>query len=286
MTDKLARGRLGLRYEDISQEGVLRLETLAAALGVVWRGALGDHPLVAACLREAVLPILTELEIEGAPGPFAIDAAIDAAGRAELSHVPGPEGRPSRILLDIVADLEGTLGRTNLPPPANAGARAPAGRVFARHVFTRPFAPPGERRVLALPEPGDDGRPVPEAIAAWEDPDVFGGPPPGAAALAPPEPAGEVVFGYLHTDSNQHVNSLVYPRLFEEAALRRLRAAGRSTQVHAAKVRVGFRKPSFVGDLARIVVGLYEEGGALVAAGGFACEGEDKLRASVRMTFR
>ncbi len=286
MTQKLARGRLGLRYEDISQEGVLRLETLAAALGVVWRGALAEHPLVAACLREAVLPILTELELVGTPGPFAVDSTIDAVGRAELSHVPGPDGRPSRILLDIVAELEGEIGRTNLPPPANAGARAPAGRVFARHVFTRPFAPPGARRVLALPEPGDEGRPVPPAIAAWEEPDVFGGAPPGAAPIAPPEAVGDVVFGYLHTDSNQHVNSLVYPRLFEEAALRRLRAAGRSPQLHAAAVRVGFRKPSFVGDAARIVVGLHERDGAVVAVGGFACEGEDKLRASVAMTFR
>jgi hypothetical protein len=270
MTDQPARGRLYLRYEDVSQEGIIRLETLTASLGVVWRASLVQSPLVDACRREAIIPILTELEITGAPGPFGIESGIETTGRFELAHVAGEGGEPQRLLLDLVTELHGKIGRTNLPPPPNAGERAFAGRVFARHVFTRPFAAPGERRVLALPVPDDDGDRVPAKRADWEDPEVFGGLPPGATILAEParDPA-EIAVGFLHTDSNQHVNSLVYPRLFEEAALRRMRAVGRPTTVHARAMRMGFRKPTFAGEALRVEVALYEHEGSLGAAGAF-----------------
>lgn len=286
MLDTVARGRFSLRYEDVSQDGVVRLDTLTTSLGVVWRASLLGHPLVDACRREAILPILTELEIAGEEGPFAVEGDLEVTGRADLAHVPAPGGGVARLLLDIATDLDGELGRTNLPPPERAGQRARAGRVFARHVFTRPFAPAGERRVLALPDTGGALPDVPPERADWEEPEAYGGVPDGAREVAPPadDPA-PVVFGYLHTDSNQHVNSLVYPRLFEEALLRRLASAGLGVGRHAASLRVGFRKPSFVGDRLTVRVGIHDVGGRLVGAGGFY--GDDgRMRVAVRLALR
>ena len=57
-----------------------------------------------------------------------------------------------------------------------------------------------------------------------------------------------IVFGLVHTDSNQHVNSLVYMRLFEEAVLRRFAALGLPEPVLARRLEIAYRKPCFAGD--------------------------------------
>jgi hypothetical protein len=79
-----------------------------------------------------------------------------------------------------------------------------------------------------------------------------------------PAPA---VFGLNHTDSNQHVNSLVYPRMFEEATLRRFAELGRSTKMLARYSEMAYRKPSFAGQRARIVLRAFEAGDQLGAVG-------------------
>ena len=124
--------------------------------------------------------------------------------------------------------------------------------MFCEHVFTRPFAPPGERRVLSLEI---DGAPVvPMDRYALRRPEAALDLPEGAIALdddlvLDPVP---IVFGLDHTDSNQHVNSLVYTRLFTEAALRRLAAHGRGGALLARAADFAYRKPYFAGDRARI----------------------------------
>ena len=55
--------------------------------------------------------------------------------------------------------------------------------------------------------------------------------------------------GLAHTDANQHVNSLVYPRLFEEAVLRRLATLGKPTALLTRRAEVAFRKPAFAGEV-------------------------------------
>jgi len=97
-----------------------------------------------------------------------------------------------------------------------------------------------------------------------------------------------VTFGVTHTDGNQHVNSLVYPRLFEEAALRRFAATGRSTTVLARKLDIAFRRPSFAGDSVRVVLGMWESAGRIVCTGAFLGEDENDLaraRVYVQMAF-
>jgi hypothetical protein len=66
-----------------------------------------------------------------------------------------------------------------------------------------------------------------------------------------------VAFGFSHTDSNQHVNSLVYPRLFGDAALRRFAALGADTKTLPVGLHIAFRKPFFAGDAAEIVLRAY-----------------------------
>jgi hypothetical protein len=195
----------------------------------------------------------------------------------------------TRIFSDMDAVVTGTKGRTNLPPPEDAGTRAVAGTVRAEHVFTRPFAAPGDRKVLALPR---DGRwAVPGPTRAWNPPETALEPHPAARPLEPAlalDPA-PVALGLTHTDSNQHANSLVYPRLFEDAALRRLASLGLTTDRLAQKLAVTYRRPSFAGERLSILLRAFEHGPALVCVGAFLGDGERdvaRARVYVQMTFR
>jgi hypothetical protein len=69
-----------------------------------------------------------------------------------------------------------------------------------------------------------------------------------------------VVFGLGHTDSNQHVNSLTYPQLAEEAALRRFDQLGLPVDLYARSMDVTFRKPCFAGDRVRVLVRAFRAG--------------------------
>src|SRR4051794_29637434 len=216
-----ARGQSPLRYEDISQDGRLMLLALPHAIGsVVWQQLL-RHSAVTAVGRSGIVPILTRFVIEGGDGPFSVRHPLDADGRYQLSHTRGEDGDVKQILLNIWMDATAPLGRTHGPPPPRAGEPAFAGRVFAEHVFTRLFAAPQDRKVLRLDV---DGLPaVPDARWTWRVPEATLALPPDARVLdeklLPDDQA--IVFGLTHTDANQHVNSLVYPRLFQDALLRR-----------------------------------------------------------------
>jgi hypothetical protein len=121
-------------------------------------------------------------------------------------------------------------------------------------VLTRPFGPPAERTVHRLPDGFAASRrvrftPPTETIAL----------PQGARWLddgwvTDPAP---IVFGLGHTDSNQHVNSLVYPALLEDAALRRLAALAIPTQRFVGRMEMAYRKPSFAGDVLSLRVRTY-----------------------------
>lgn len=85
-----------------------------------------------------------------------------------------------------------------------------------------------------------------------------------------PEPT-PLVFGVVHTDSNQHVNSLVYLRLFEEAVLRSLPA--KTGPVLARRLEIAYRKPCFAGDRMRIHTKTFEHEGKRAAIAAIAPEG-------------
>jgi hypothetical protein len=253
-----------LRFEDVTQDGRLALEALPAALaGTVWRGVLADSDDATALrsLRaKGVVPILTRLRLEGTRGPFSIDASVEAEGTLRLACADD-----GRFMVDMWANLYAPMGRT-YDRVEGAGERILAGRVFAEHVLTRPFAPPGERRVTDrdFPEgqrPTATRPPLPafEAIASVPD---------GATALDATvcvDPVA-IAFGVVHTDSNRHVNSLAYLRVFEEAALRRFVAMGRSSNVLARTIDIGYRRPCFAGQTMRVAQCVFEAGGHLGTA--------------------
>lgn len=270
-------GQLYLRYEDICQDGRLLPSGLPQGVGfIVWRKLLRTHPITRVLRdRDGIVPILSRLAVEAGGGPLSVSRALDAAGCYQLAHARDRDGEVSKLFLNMWVDAHGVAGLTHGPQPANAGARVWAGRVFAEHVFTKLFAPPEQRKVLSLDL---DGAPeVPETHYAWRPPEHLLELPPGAEPLEDelsPDVAA-IAFGLIHTDSNQHVNSLVYPRLFLEAALRRIAALGVAPTLLARHIDITYRKPCFVGDRVAIALRAFRLGDEVGAVGAFVPERGD-----------
>ena len=253
------RGELPTRYEDIAEDGRMGLRPLTHALGAaLWRDILGRHAVVRALGKDGVVPILSRLMIECGGGPISVRSSVACEGAFAVSRAVDQRGEP-RLRMDMWATIAGERGRTWGPTIAGAGERIPIGALYAEHVLTRPFGPPEHRKVASL---GEAGATVTVRESAWHDPASLMALPDGARFLDDGFvlDEGRTVFGLGHTDSNQHVNSLVYPLLVEEAALRRLDAAGLPTRRFASFVELRFRKPAFAGDRVRIVSRLYTRG--------------------------
>jgi hypothetical protein len=275
------------RFEDVTQDGRLVLEAIPNALGpAVWRAIIGRDPAAKELFARGIVPVLSRFVIEGEPGPLSANAAIEAEGACRLAR-----SDDGRLVLDMWADLRARKERTYGPHDPNA-ERLPVGRAYAEHVLTRPFAPAGGRRVRDLDFPGAPrvaasrpASPPPEAIASLPD----GATPLEAGMRIDPVP---LTFGVVHTDSNMHVNSLVYVRLFEEAAIRRFVELGRGANVLGRTMDIVYRKPCFAGQTMRIVQRAFEAEGRLGIVSSLV-EGPDdataleatRPNASVRMTF-
>jgi hypothetical protein len=250
-----------LRFEDITQDGRLVLDAIPNALDpTLWRGVLAHDPAAQACLARGIVPILTRFVLEGTPGPFSPYAAADAQAAYRTARVG------SGFVVDMWAEVLATPGRTyGAAPPSEA--RALAGRVYAEHVLTRPFAPPGERRVTAL---DFEGAPVVRESRPALSPIAEIARVPGAARALEPAMRLDpllVTFGLVHTDGNRHVNSLAYLRLFEEAALRRFADLGRKELVLSRHLEIAYRKPCFAGQRTRVALRAFELGERLGIAG-------------------
>jgi hypothetical protein len=256
-----------LRFEDVTQDGRLALEALPNAFGtVLWRDILPSHPVVRQCRERGIVAILTRFVLEGLPGPFSALSILEAE-----AHVRVAFSEDGHLMLDAWGDAYGAIGVTYGSVP-HAGQRAVAGRIFAQHTFTRLFAPPGARRVtrqdVADLVGSIDERP------ALPTSDALATTPPGAFpidAVARLDPT-RLAFGLVHTDSNQHVNSLVYLRVFEEAALRRFAELGRSTAVLARHLDIAYRKPCFAGQTMRVLLQAFEQNGRLGVLGSLVPE--------------
>jgi hypothetical protein len=249
-------GSYPIRFEDLSQDRRLLLETVVASVGpALWKSVLSRHPAALAMNADGVRPIFTRMIIDGGAARFRFPAELTASGAYELASERAPDGTIARLYLNMWTEIE-TMPDDRVPPP----------RLFAEHVLTRPFGPPEKRRVTQVPgidPPRTEYRqpPVHETLALPE----------GAAWLEPSLRADvrPNVFGLVHTDINQHVNSLVYPRLFEEAALRRFADLGRETKVLSRKLEITFKKPFFAGQVARIALRAFAAGERLGAVGVF-----------------
>jgi hypothetical protein len=254
-----ARGRVWLRYEDVGQDGRLLCAATPQAIGAVFWRLLGPT-LLGGLHAHGVVALLTRLSVEQGGGPLGVREPLEGEAHAALYHARDEAGEVERVLMRVWLELTGKRGRVWGAPPEGAGEPVVAGRVFAEHIFTRPFAAPEERKVRRLP--AGAGLPeVPEESAVASAPAALARLPEGAEAISElcRDPA-LVAFGVDHTDSNQHVNSLAYPRLFVDAALRRLAELGCDTRLAVVEQHTGFRKPCFAGQRLAIASSAYRRG--------------------------
>lgn len=267
-------GQVALRYPDIVQDGRLVLTALPEVLGQLVWPSVRAQVQVEDFVSAGAVPILARMVLSGGGGPLPVYRPLEALGAFQLAHVAGPQG-PERILLNMWGELHGESGWTWGQPVEPHAVHA--GRVFAEHVFTRLFAPKGERRVHKLEVPG------------WPEVPPLAWPARPAHALAAPADARVLatveerfVFGLAHTDPNMHVNSMVYPRVFEEVALQAARPIG-ANELFARDAELLWQKPFFAGEEALIRLTLFEHGGRIGAAGSF---GDDaRARALVTLGF-
>ncbi len=232
------------RYEDVAQSGGLRVEATQICMGeAVWRGSLGPHPAMGIMLASGIVPILRRYVVVAEDTPLSVHEALSVHGRWGLASAG------DRFLLEMRVDVTGTRGDSFGRPVERAGERGGVAQIYGEHVLTRLFAPPGERRVDALPEGLEvtaERRWVPDEALLEVDGDVE------AERIE-----RTVLFGLTHTDSNQHVNSLVYPRLFEELALE----AWDDGQLLLRDLHIAWRKPCFAGERVRFTVQRATRGG-------------------------
>lgn len=275
-----AHGEYGLRYEDIAQTGYLKLTALPPAIGAAcFRPLWRDHPINVHLGPRGVLPILTGISIERLDGPVPIGDLLPVDGSYQLAHDVDASGNVSRLFLNMHATIWGRRGLTHGKQPPGAGESIQVGRVFAEHVFTRPFGPPSERKVLSFDVPGEAA--VPSARYRWVDAIELLTLPSNAEPLCAlsPEPA-PIAFGLVHTDANQHVNSLVYPSLFEQAVVRRATEVGLKDLPLASLVEVAYRRPCFAGDVMDLHLQLFRSENQIGAIGSLTPVGAGPERAS------
>ncbi len=267
-----------LRYEDVAQDGRLMPLGLPQALAGLWREVLVDHQGARNALKGGVIPILTRMTLITTGDPIRVDREVEASSGFELAHDRDGD-QVTRLFMNVWSEVRGTGGK--LGRHDKAGDRTLAGTVFAEHTFTRPMAPPDQRRVTRLEV---DGYPaIPDARYAAPAPNTAQDAPAGARWLDELAPdTTDYCLTLDQTDSNQHVNSLVYIRIFLDAINRRVGAAGQPLRVRSRAVDIAYRKPSFAGDRVRAQLRLFDHAGTIGAAG--SVTGEDgKPRCYVRV---
>jgi hypothetical protein len=256
-----------LRFEDVTQEGHLLPIAIPPSLGPLWRECVVPHTGTRNAIAAGVIPILTRLTVVAGDTRVRADHPAGVEAGFVLARDGGSDA-DRRLYFNAWSLIRARAGK--LSPRSGAPVEsATVGTLFAEHTFTRPLAPPEQRRVTRFDVPGYPA--VPEMH--------YDAPAPATAAEAPSgarwtdelaEDPAEYCFTLDQTDSNQHVNSLVYVRVFLDAVNRRVAAVGRPLRVRSRAFDIAYRKPSFAGDRVRAHVRLFELDGSLGAAGHIA----------------
>lgn len=277
------------RYEDCTQDGRLVTLAIPPALSTLWQTTIARHPGAHNASAAGVISLLTRLTVTSLDQPIRVRRPVSATVGFELAHDRDAAGAVSRLFYNVWADVRGIPGRggSGAPPPVG---RDPvlAGRAFAEHTFTRPFAPPDQRRVTSFA--GIEGyAELPAARYPQPAPSSAADAPAGATWLD--ELAADPVetrFTLDQTDANQHVNSLVYVRCFLDAVQRRLAAGSHPANVRSKAFDIAYRKPCFVGDRVRAHIRMFAHGDHIGGAGFLAAAGDGeaaKPRCYVRVLF-
>ena len=276
---------LAPRYDDVTQDGRFRVTRLPMVFGpTAWTKLMSDAAIQGVLQGEGIVPILTRLILEGGDGPISVFEPVRADAGFEVAHALTTDGAVDRLFLNMWATVTGRRGSTYPPFPAGAGDSIVLGRAFCENSFTKLFAPPGKRRVTSLAALGLPERPGSRWIV--EPAEALFQLPRGAVDIDDEPIAGPpFAFGVDDTDSNQHVNSLVYPERFVAEIARRLVERGQPTPGVARFVDIRFRKPCFAGDSRVPVTRLFHVNGAVGAYG--ALLGEDgRPHCTIRVLFR
>ena len=249
------------RYEDIAQDGRMQLDGLLPGMGqAVWSGLLSKVPGWRSLRKQGITPIFHRMVAEGEDRSCSTYVPIHVKGSYRLAHEKGGE----RLFLLMWLDSFAPIGTTHQKTPGPDAPRELVGRMWAEHIFTKPFAPAGQRRVSKLE--GEGLPEVPEDEHVFEDADLL------LREAGELEELTQLVFMKMHTDSNQHVNSLVYQKVFEEHVVARLLRDGvpNAIDLLARSLDVRWRKPFFLGETATIKYRILENaGGKVSVVGGF-----------------
>jgi len=243
-----------LRYDDLCQDGRLRIGGVWAPMGRILWTRMPVARTLARLGAAGVRNVLSFVVMQAEDVPLSMRGFAQSEVRYRLGHTTGPDDRPNRIVFETWLSTHAAPGHLGDPTARTSGEPLLVARAFGQHVFTRPSAPAGQHRVLKLEDP--DFPELPPERVEFFDPKRILALPPGSEPLEPgprPEPA-PIVFGLVHTDGNQHVNFMVYPRLTEDAALCRLAELGFRGRLLGRRAEVGYRKPCFAGDRLRLVL--------------------------------
>jgi acyl-CoA thioesterase FadM len=276
-----SRAEFPLRYADVDQTGALKFSALPLALERCgWDHVMRPgEPMEKLAREHGMLAILTRFRMRCGGGPISVTAPVEGRGAFTWSHTTDDNDAVNRILFTIHATVTGRVGQTHGEQLPSAGEPVSLGAIEAEHVFTRPFGDRSNRRVHALPE-GCGLPSVPEHRATWRVPARLTTPPDDARRLdREPRLARRVLFGLTHTDSNRHVNSLVYPALFEEMALERLDDLGVATAaLQLRDLEIAYRKPCFAGERVEVMLQALRRGDRFGAVGSFVPVGREDRR--------
>jgi len=283
-----ATAQFHIRYDDLTQHAHVKQVTLPMVLSRVCFDSLWvNHPLFET-RRQGIVPILSRLVLESEPIAVSFGSALEGRGRIEVAHEPAADGGAAALFMNGFADIYALPSRRNPNVSASTRQLVRIGRAFGEHVLTKPFGPPAERKVLRFDVAGQPAVPVAvhRRLRVEQNAQLPEGAQPLDARLEPDEAPWS--FGLIHTDLNQHVNSLVYARMFEEAAVRRAARHGQNRGLIANKLSLCYRKPSFAGETLTCMLQGYVLDGAFGAIGYLAPAGTPLERAncSFQLQFR
>lgn len=269
------------RYEDCTQDGRLTTLAIPPSLATTWNAREARYPAIRKARAKGLVSLLTRLTVVSFDAPVRVNRPFEVTGGFQLAHDRDASDAVSRLFMNVWTQIR---GRPHLPREAWDTARASgpsgqlvlAGQAFTEHTYTRPFGPPDQRKVTSLA--GVEGLPeVPEVRYHQPAPSSAADAPDGASWIdeLAADPV-DTMFTLDQTDANQHVNSLIYVRVFLAAMQRRLASGGHPARLRSKAFDIAYRKPCFVGDRIRAHIRMFAHGDHLGGAGFLAADGEEQ----------